>query len=168
MNQKNITRRDLVKLAGVAGSLLLLAGCVPVAAMPTSAEGTIVGSWITECTANVQQKQFPVLFTFNADGSLVASTGAPGQSAGHGTWTRGRNGEIGYTFVVLMQDPKSPDPSGTYAGRFVSIGTLQRDAGKDTWSGPFKDPVYDANGQVIVIETGILKLTQRIAVEPLN
>jgi hypothetical protein len=109
-----------------------------------------------------------VLFTFNADGSLVASTGAPGQSAGHGTWARGRNGEIGYTFVVLMQDPKSPDPSGTYAGRFVSVGTLQRDAGKDTWSGPFKDPVYDANGQVFVTETGTLKLTQRIAVEPLN
>lgn len=165
MNNK---RRLALSVLGIAGCVLLLVACMPVTPAPTSAEGTIVGSWITECMANVQQKQFPVLFTFNSDGSLVASTGAPGQSAGHGTWTRGGNGEIGYTFVVMMQDPKSPDQSGTYAGRFVSVGTLQRDAGKDTWSGPFKAPVYDANGQVIVTETGILKLTQRIAVEPLK
>ncbi len=164
MNNK---QRLVVSVLGIVGCVLLLAACVPAPAAPTSTEEKIAGTWIAECKADVQKKQFPVLFTFTTDGSLLGSTGTPAQSTAHGTWVRGRSGEIGFTFVVLMSDPKSPDPTGQYAGRFTCVGTLQRDAGSDTWSGPFKTTVFDANGQVFFNETGTFKLT-RIAVEPLN
>jgi hypothetical protein len=80
----------------------------------------------------------------------------------------GRHGEIGYTFVVLLSDPAWHQPPGRNMGQFVMAGTLQRDAGRDTWSGPFKTTVSDASGQVFFNETGTLELTQRIVVEPLN
>jgi hypothetical protein len=160
MNNK---RRLALSVLGIAGCVLLLAACIPVTPVPIAAEEKIVGSWRAKATEQTMDKLFMLLFTFGADGSIVAGAVEPGQSTGHGAWAHGRNDEVRYTFVVLISNP-----AGEYAGSFVMGGTLQHDAGKDTWSGPSKTTVSDANGQVFFNSTGTFTLTQRITVEPLN
>jgi hypothetical protein len=101
--------------------------------------------------------------TFTTDGSVLADEPpAPGETTGHGNWIRRSHGEVGFTFVSLRADP-----NGLYAGKLKVVGTLQREADNDTWSGPFKITVLDASDQLAFDDTGTFKLT-RIAVEPLD
>jgi hypothetical protein len=94
--------------------------------------------------------------TFTADGSVLADEPPlPGETTGHGNWVRGSHGEVSFTFVALYADP-----TGMYAGKLKVASTLQRDAGEDTWSGPFKITIFNASDQVTSTDTGTFELAR--------
>jgi len=122
----------------------------------------LLGSWNVEA-ATPGQGTFPALLTFSADGSVIADESPnPFESSGHGNWDGREHGEIAYTFVALFggQDGKN-------TGKLKVIGTLQFDARRDRWTGPFTIDVFDASGQVIFTDRGTFSLT-RIAIESLR
>jgi hypothetical protein len=141
----------------------ILAVAQIVQASPSSEAENILGSWSVDATATTVPAGFPALLTFTADGAVLADEAPmPGETTGHGNWVRGSHGEVRYTFWAL-----NADPNGVYAGKFKVVGTLQRDPGKQTWSGPFKITGYNPNNSKAYADTGTFKLT-RIAVESLD
>ncbi len=161
----NRNRKPLVSVLGVMVALLIgtLAIAQIVQANPSDRTENIFGSWSVDVTTQTQGTQFPALLTFTGDGSVLADEPpVPGETTGHGNWVRGSHGQVKFTFVALYADP-----AGAYAGKLKVAGTLQREAGNDTWSGPFKITVFDADSQVAFVDTGTFELT-RIAVESLD
>jgi len=158
-------RKLVVSVFGAMVALLIgiLALAQVVRASPSSQPENIFGSWSVDVTTKTQNTQFPSLLTFTADGAVLADEPPlPGETTGHGNWVRRSHGEVGFTFVALLADP-----NGVYTGKLKVSGTLRRDAGKDTWSGPFKITIFDASNQVVLVDTGTFKAT-RIEVEPLD
>ena len=142
---------------------LLLAACAPTAqAAENNQAEKLLGSWNADITTP-NQGTFPALMTFNSDGSVIAAE-SPIQfeSSGHGNWNNKSSGEVAYTFIALFGSEE-----GKNTGKLRVVGTLNIDSGKDSWSGPFKIDVFDANGQVIFTDNGTLSLT-RIAVETMQ
>lgn len=121
------------------------------------------GSWRVEITTP-HQGSFPALFTFTGDGALIG-TESPGpfESPSHGNWV-GHGREAAYTFLVLFG---SPAGAGRNTGSAKVVGTLQFDAGRGGWSGPFRIEVFDPAGHVLFSDRGTLQLT-RIAIEALD
>ena len=83
-------------------------------------------------------------------------------TSAHGNWISTDDGGAAYTFVGLFSGE-----DGTHAGKLKVVGTLQYDASADTWQGPFKIDVFDADDQPIASDHGTFNLT-RIAVETLS
>ena len=103
------------------------------------------------------------LLTFDAGGGLVADAPpSPLDSAAHGNWAPRDHGEVAYTFVGL-----SADTQRQIVGTVKVDGTLQYDAGQDSWSGPFKTYFLDVSGKVIGTDAGTVRLT-RIVVGSLH
>jgi hypothetical protein len=122
----------------------------------------LLGSW-TVAGSTASQGTFPALLTFTDEGSVIADESpSPFESTGHGTWVRSGNREVAYTFVALFGGQE-----GKNTGKLKVVGTLQFDAGKQRWDGPFKIEVFDASGQVIFTDRGTVRLT-RVAVESLH
>jgi hypothetical protein len=132
-----------------------------VLASPNKQPEGLLGSWNIDVFLEEADVHFPGLLTFSADGSLFADEPAVNETTGHGNWLMGNRGQVKYTFVAL-----NSDSTGQYTGRLKLIGTLQRDEGKETWSGPFRITIYDANDLEVLVNNGTFILT-RIAVEEL-
>jgi hypothetical protein len=122
-----------------------------------------VGSWEVVVTTVNQGATFPALLTFGDDGTMTADeTPSPFETSGHGNWVSTGRREVAYTFVALIGSAEGP-----LSAKLKVVGTLELDADKGTWSGPFKIDVVDANGNVTLSDHGTFSLT-RIAVERLE
>ena len=122
----------------------------------------LVGAWNVE-GSTVNQGTFPVLMTFNSEGSVIASESPVGfESAGHGSWTTNTRGQVSYTFYSLLGSQ-----DGVNTGKIKVVGTLKYDPKTNGWSGPFKVEVFDAGGQLVLADEGTFKLTP-IPIESLN
>jgi hypothetical protein len=122
----------------------------------------LCGSWNVEVTTP-SQGTFPALLTFTADGNVISDESpSPFESSGHGNWSSRSDGEIAYTFVALFGGQEAKN-----TGKLKVVGTLQFNADTDSWDGPFKIDVFNANGQITVTDRGTFNLT-RIAVESLD
>jgi hypothetical protein len=160
MNPKRISL-----IAAVAAALLIaaFANAQPAQVDASRQAKALVGSWNVVVTTEAQGTTFPALLTFGGDGTMIADEPpSPFETSGHGNWVRTGRHEAAYTFVALVGSAEGP-LSATYK----VVGTLQRDAGSDTWSGPFKIDVLDPAGQLVFSDRGTFSLT-RIAVEPLD
>ena len=158
------TKRNVVILAlGIVSVLLFSTFAIGGTAADSPNMEKLFGSWNAEVTVVAQNATFPALLTFGAEGSVIADEPpSPGETSGHGNWVSSGDGQAAYTFVALYSGE-----GGAYAGRLKVVGTLQYDASADTWQGPFKIGVFDADGQVTLSDQGTFNLT-RIAVEPLD
>jgi hypothetical protein len=141
---------------------LLLAACAPTAPAKDNQAEKLLGSWNADITTP-SQGTFPALFTFSGDGSVItAESPLPFESSGHGNWNSKTPGEVAYTFMALFGSEE-----GKNTGKLKVAGTLNLNADNTSWSGPFKIDVFDATGQVIFSDNGMLNLT-RITVESIQ
>ena len=142
---------------------LLLAACAPTAqAAKNNQVEKLPGSWNADVTTP-NQGAFPALLTFTSDGSVIAAESPlPFESSGQGNWINKSAGEVAYTFIALYGSEE-----GKNTGKLKVVGTLNLDSGKDSWSGPFKIDVFDADGQVVFTDNGTVSLTH-IAVETIQ
>jgi len=162
MNHK---RTFALPVLGLISALLLatLAIAQTAQANANSRSEKLLGSWNVVVTTEVQGSTFPALLTFSRDGGMIADEPpSPFETSGHGNWVSAGRQEVAYTFVSLIGSAEGP-----LSAKLKVVGTLQYDAGNDSWSGPFKIDVFDAGGQVIFTDHGTFSLT-RIAVEPLD
>jgi hypothetical protein len=160
MNNK---RKLVIIVLVVISALLVAAFAVAQSGDIGAAAENLFGSWNTQVTTVTQGHTFPALLTFGAEGSLITDEpGAPGETSGHGNWISNADGTVSHTFIALYSDQE-----GNYAGRLKVVGTLQYDAGTDTWQGPFKIDGFDAQDQVAFSDTGTFDLT-RIEVESMD
>jgi|SRR5215510_5843280 len=118
------------------------------------------GSWHVVASTPAQGS-FPALFTFNADGGMIASESpGPVESSGHGNWER-RGRDVAFTFFVLFGSN-----TGRNTGSAKAVGTLHFDASDGGWTGQFRIQVFNAAGVQIFTDTGTFELT-RIEIESL-
>ncbi|MCK6576737.1 MAG: hypothetical protein L6Q98_01390 [Anaerolineae bacterium] len=161
----NINRK-IISAIIMAAMFLILTGALAQAG--SANVETLYGSWYAEImTVNQVQADgghtFPALLTFGAEGTLVVDEPPLlGETSGHGNWISNDDGTIVYTFVALYSDG-----AGAYTGKLKVVGTLQYDSAADTWQGPFKIDIFDADDNVIAADTGTVD-TVRIAVESLD
>jgi hypothetical protein len=156
----------MFKKALVIVVMVMVAVGLMIAVSTTSADSAnaekLLGSWNVEISTP-NQGTFPALITFSADGSVIASESPlPFESSGHGSWVSSNDGEAAFTFVALFGGEE-----GKNTGKLTVVGTLQFDAGNNSWSGPFKINVVDASGQDLAADAGTFSMTH-IAVEPLS
>jgi len=159
------TRTIALSIVGLISALLLatLAIAQTAQANANNLSEKLLGSWNVVVTTEVQGTTFPSLLTFSDDGGMIADEPpSPFETSGHGNWVSAGRREVAYTFVSLIGSPEGP-----LSSKLKVVGTLQHDAGNDSWSGPFKIDVFDASGQVIFTDQGTFTLT-RIAVESLD
>jgi hypothetical protein len=117
-----------------------------------------------EATAEGQHITFPALMTFSADGGVLTSqlpTGMP-ETPGYGNWIATRPNQAAYTFVALFSNP-----DGSLSAKAKVVGKVQYNPRADTWSGPWKIHVFDADGNEFFTDSGMNNAT-RIAVEMLD
>jgi hypothetical protein len=106
---------------------------------------------------------FPALLTFGDEGNVMADEPpGPGETSGHGNWINNDDGTVSYTFIALFSGDE-----GAYAGKLKVVGTLQYDSAADTWQGPFKIDIFDADDKVVAGDTGTFDMA-RMAVESLD
>jgi hypothetical protein len=165
---KTVSKFSLVLiLAGltVAGiSSLSQATPTPPSAAANHRLDKLAGGWSVEATTELQQITFPGLITFSADGSVLSSqlpTGMP-ETPGYGNWIATRPNEAAYTFVALFSNP-----DGSLAAKAKVVGNLHYNPRADTWRGPWKIHVFDADGNEFYTDSGMNNAT-RIAVEMLD
>jgi len=101
------------------------------------------------------------LCTFFADGAVQEDETGTGVSSGHGIWVMDKQGKVRFTFAELWWNVEND----AYTNKFVVSQALKYDTASDTWSGPFKATIYDADGGVVAEPTGTAKFT-RIALLP--
>lgn len=127
----------------------------------------LFGSWNVEVmTVNQPQAdgshKFPALVTFGDEGSVIAvEPPGPGETSGHGNWISNDDGTVSFTFIALFSE------EGAYAGKLKVVGSLQYDSGTDSWQGPFKIDIFDADDKVVAGDTGTFDMA-RMAVETLD
>ncbi len=86
----------------------------------------------------------------------------PFETTAHGSWIATGSGEAAHTFVAFIGNAENKPPS-----RLKVVGALTYDAGADTWRGPFKIEMVDADGQQAFADCGTMSGT-RITVERLS
>jgi hypothetical protein len=160
----NSKRRLVVAISLVI--VILIAGALVATQYAQASSNTqperLVGSWKVDIVLTGPGVHFPGLLTLGSDGTVTADQPCVNTTTGHGNWAMGKHGEVNVTFVGLYEDPSCAN-----AGTFTVVVKLHRDAGKDTWSGPFKITDYNIdNNQVGDANYGTFTLT-RIAVEEL-
>ena len=125
-------------------SLSVAAG-QPLATAAPAKTGTLdqlVGSWAVEVTVVKQDAVFPALITFTSDGIVLTDEPpSPFETTGHGAWVATGPDSADYTFVALIGSE-----SGALSAKIKVTGSLKMDAAADTWAGPFKIQVVDADG----------------------
>lgn len=123
----------------------------------------LVGSWQARTIATKQGVSFPALLTFTGDGIVLADE-PPGafDTAGHGAWAATGPDSANFTFLALVGGE-----TGVLSATMKVVGAVRYDAGTDTWRGPFRIQVVDANGNETLTDDGTFDAT-RIAVESLN
>ncbi len=159
-----LPRRWITAIVATVTLLGLLAaggfpgGAAQPAGTPTSARG-FVGAWLV--TPTVGGETATALTTFNADGTILTSNRpvqpAPPvlpapvlvQSLGHGSWVATGERTADVTFVFLQTDV-----AGTPLGTRTVRGSLELDAGNDTWTGTFSATVADPDGAVLQTSEG--------------
>ena len=125
----------------------------------------LAGGWSVEATTGLQQITFPGLITFSADGSVLSSQqpiGSSFETPGYGNWITTGHNEAAYTFVALFSNP-----DGSLAAKAKVVGKVQYNPRADTWSGPWKMQVFDADGKEFFGDSGMINAT-RIDVEMLD
>jgi hypothetical protein len=165
---KTVSKFSLVLiLAGLTAAGISNIGQATQTSLPAAANHRLeqlAGGWSVEATAELQQITFPGLFTFNADGCVLGSqlpTGAF-ETPGYGNWIATRPNQAAYTFVALVSNP-----DGSLFAKTKVIGTLHYDLRADTWRGPYKIHVFDADGNEFFTDSGMISAT-RIDVEMLD
>lgn len=121
----------------------------------------LVGSWNVQIETPVQGT-FPALLSFFSDGIMIGDEANSDETSAYGNWVSTGGRGVAYTFTSLIGTPQ-----GVANGSLKVVGTLEYDAGQDTWTGPFKIEVYDTSGNVIFSDRGTLTGT-RIQIETLN
>src|SRR5262245_7568317 len=137
-------RTFVVSMLAVIGAVLVAAFAI--ARAPTvdanNRHDKLVGSWNVETTVEIQNATFPALLTFTEDGNVIADEPpSPFETSGHGNWIGTDHNEVAYTFVALIGSAGGP-----LSAKLKVVGTLQLDADKGTWNGPFKIDVFDPSG----------------------
>ena len=122
----------------------------------------LVGSWDVQIETPVQGGPFPAFLSFFTDGIMTGDEANSDETTAYGNWTPTGGRGVAYTFKSLIGSPQ-----GASAGSLKVVGTLEYDAGQDTWTGPFKIDVFDPSGNVIFTDRGTLTGT-RIPIETLN
>jgi hypothetical protein len=123
----------------------------------------LIGSWHAETTVLKQGATFPALLTFTGDGIVIADEPpSPFETSGHGNWVVTSPQAASFTFLALIGSKEGP-----LSATIKVVGTLQYDANTDTWNGPFKVQVVDADGKEVLADTGTFKAT-RIAIEKID
>jgi len=159
------THTIALSIVGLISALLLAALAITQTAQANgnSRSEKLFGSWNVVVTTETQGTTFPALLTFSEDGGMIADEPpSPFETSGHGNWVSTGRREVAYTFVSLIGSAEGP-----LSAKLKVVGTLQYDAGNDSWSGPFKIDVLDPDGHVTFTDHGTFSLT-RIAVEPLD
>ena len=121
----------------------------------------LVGSWNVEISTPVQGT-FPAFLSFFSDGIVIGDEANSDETTAYGNWASTTGRDVAYTFKSLIGTPQ-----GVTGGSLKVVGTLEYDAGQDTWTGPFKIDVFDAGGNVIFTDQGTLSGT-RIQIETLD
>ena len=134
------------------------------ASLHSSSAPTLVGAWSIDVTPTLVPA-FTSLGTFSADGTLTnissPSLGFPPESPGYGEWVRVGRHRFAITFHTLMGDG-----AGNLAGRQRVRATLTVGPKSEQVSGVFQVDVFDANGGLLVSDTGTVK-GSRLKVEAL-
>ena len=159
----NIKRNIAIVALGLVCVLVFSSVVLARTSADSSNMDNLLGSWNAEVKVESQDASFPALLTFGAGGTVV--TDEPpltGETSGHGNWSSSSDSEVAFTFVALFSGEE-----GAYNGNLKVVSTLQYDASADSWQGPFKIDVFDADGQVLFSDRGPFSLT-RIAVESLE
>jgi len=132
-------------------------------ASQANAEGQLkklVGAWQIQATAEGQGITFPGLVTFTSDGVVLADEPpSPFETTAHGAWIATGPRTAAFTFLTLVGSQAGP-LSLTYK----VAGTLEYDAGADTWQGPFTIQIRDDKGNEVAADHGKFS-GARIAVE---
>lgn len=161
-------RRNLIVLVILISTLVLAAFSLTQSAADSPNMEKLYGSWNVEVmTVNQPQADqshtFPALLTFGDEGTVIADEpSAPGETSGHGNWVGNDDGTVSYTFQALYSGDE-----GAYSGKLKVVGTLQYDSATDTWQGPFRIDIFDADDQVVAGDTGTFDMA-RMAVEALE
>jgi hypothetical protein len=121
----------------------------------------LIGSWDVQIETPVQGT-FPAFLSFFSDGIMIGDEANSDETSVYGNWSSTGGRGVAYTFKSLLGTPQS-----VAAGSLKVVGTLEYDAGLDTWTGPFKIEVYDTSGNVIFSDRGTLTGT-RIPIETLD
>jgi hypothetical protein len=161
----NSKRTLVVSILGLIATLLIAAFAIAQTTQASEDDrgAKLVGAWNVEVTTVGQGTTFPALLTFGDDGTMIADEPpSPFETSGHGNWISTGRREVAYTFVALIGSAEGP-----LSAKLKVVGTLELDADKGTWSGPFKIDVFDPNGNVILSDHGTFSLT-RIEVERLD
>jgi hypothetical protein len=165
MADEQVTRRRVLKGAGIAGTMGL-AAAVPVAVMApgvaaAGGEGggdAILGAWRGPTNLTGVPK-FDILITFAAGGGLVSSGSIDLQpdflsTPAYGAWKRTGPGVYGLNFFFFAFDPKG-NPSGT--GQ-VTSKHLSLDDG--VLEGTVDLTIFDPNDVPVFTTTGTVRWTR--------
>jgi hypothetical protein len=121
----------------------------------------LVGSWHVQIETPAQGT-LPALISFFSDGIIIGDEANSDETSAYGNWVSTGGRGVAYTFTSLIGSPQ-----GVATGSLKVVGTLEYDAGQDTWTGPFKIDVFDTGGNVIFADRGTLTGV-RIPIETLD
>ncbi len=123
--------------------------------------GKWVGAWDVEVMGEHQAtKIIPGLMVFTSDGTIIAARPPhPFESPTFGTWVSTGPKSAAYTFKAVVGSE-----TGELTAKIKVYGTLQYDAGTDSWTAVHWDDITDATGHSVFTDTGTFKAT-RVAIE---
>jgi hypothetical protein len=165
MSEASVSRRSLLRGAGIAG-VAGLAVAAPMAALaPGVAQASreregadaLVGTWRGTVTTQ-GQPSFEALTTFVPGGTLVASasidlTPPNVSSPSYGVWARGEDSHYSVRFLFFTFDAKN-NPAGT--GEVKAALTLD----DDDLTGSFTLTIFDPTGAVVFTTPGTISATR--------
>lgn len=125
-------------------------------------DNQLVGSWVG--TVDIpSQPQERTLTTYNAGGTVVATTSSPTDSEQHGVWVRREGGGFATTLLAFSRDT-SGNVTGMVRIRFLT--TLSEDGNSS--SGTTEADIMDLSGNVVFVVTGVTHAEKRITVGAAN
>ncbi len=143
-----------------------VAGSGGINAAPPPAPVTIVGSWeidgLTSPNGPQNGAAFKALGTFIRDGGFTNSASAdPSLMAtpGYGAWEKIKGHQYAFAFKQILGGA-----DGSFQGLIKVKGDLSLNSHGDEFDGTFYIEISDANGGVVLTDTGIIK-GKRIQVE---
>jgi hypothetical protein len=166
MADEQVSRRRVLKGAGVAGAVGLaaavpMAALAPGAAFARSADSgadPLVGAWRGPASVT-GGPSLKVLISFAAGGSLVQSSSIDLQPASlstpsYGAWKRTGPGKYAINFFYFTFDPQgNPSGSGQVKSKNITLD-------EDVLQGPFTVTLFDTKGVVVFTGGGSLRTTR--------
>jgi hypothetical protein len=165
MSEGNVSRRNVLKGAGIAGAAGL-AAAIPMATLSPgvaaanaeeSSADPLVGSWRGTASPS-GGPSFGILTTYGVDGTLVNSASIDLQpnnlsTPGYGVWKRSDDGTYSVRFVFFTFDVSgNPSGSGEVKGQIT--------VDDDEFHGPFSLTIFNSSGTVVFTGSGTVEATR--------